>query len=127
MVASLLIAACGISDTVDSEAAPTSVTEATTATTPPTTEAPTATTSPQTSEAPTTAPPPEPVTTVPELVPGAPCQLGSHPDCIDPAGEGRGTYLLHGADCMRDLGAIGLAEMCVDADGDGVAGYPDSG
>ncbi len=57
--------------------------------------------------------------------PGQACQLGSSPDCIDPEGDGAGTYLTGGAQCMKDLGAS--RAMCADLDGDGEAGYPDSG
>jgi hypothetical protein len=55
---------------------------------------------------------------------GSACAPGSHPDCIDPDGDGRYEYLKNGADCMRTLGDSGL---CSDLDSDGVAGYPDSG
>lgn len=72
--------------------------------------------------APTTGPP---TTTAPALVPGAPCSLGSHPDCIDPDGDGVGTYLLLGADCMATF--PDAPQLCVDVDQDGIAGYPDSG
>ena len=66
-----------------------------------------------------------PPPTVPALVPGGSCALGSHPDCIDPDGNGAGIYLLFGADCMADFpDAPGL---CSDLNQDGIAGYPDSG
>jgi hypothetical protein len=54
---------------------------------------------------------------------GSACAPGSHPDCIDPDGDGRYEYLKDGAECMRTLGG----GLCSDLDGDGVAGYPDSG
>jgi hypothetical protein len=56
-------------------------------------------------------------------VPGQPCTPGSSPDCIDPEGDGSYVYLLWGADCM----AIFNGPLCSDLDGDGKAGYPDSG
>lgn len=64
-------------------------------------------------------------TATPSLSPGADCALGSDPDCIDPDGDGQGTYLIGGADCIAAL--PGSPELCADLDGDGVAGYPDSG
>ena len=77
---------------------------------------PTPTTAPRTTAPPVTAATPSP---------GSPCTLGSNPDCIDPDGDGRGTYLIDGAQCMRDLAEI--PEMCTDLDGDGRAGYNDAG
>lgn len=59
------------------------------------------------------------------LTPGGPCELGSHRDCIDPDGDGIGTYLLGGGDCMAQ--SPPSPELCADLDLDGVAGYPDSG
>ena len=55
---------------------------------------------------------------------GSACAPGSHPDCIDPDGDGGYEYLKNGERCMKELGDSGL---CSDLDGDGVAGYPDSG
>ena len=63
------------------------------------------------------------VTTAPSLTPGAPCTPGSSPDCIDPDGDGAYTYLIGGADCLANL----PPGLCEDLDGDGRAGYPDSG
>ena len=68
--------------------------------------------------------PPSTSTTAPALVPGQPCTPGSSPDCIDPLGDGSYVYLLGGADCIAIFDSDGL---CSDLDGDGVAGYPDSG
>lgn len=69
--------------------------------------------------------PDEPPPDEPDLLPGDGCNLGSTPDCIDPDGDGIGTYLIGGADCVAsfpdDLG------LCEDLDGDGVAGFPDAG
>jgi hypothetical protein len=60
------------------------------------------------------------------LAPGDPCSLEEGiPDCIDPDGDGEGTYLLGGADCMAALASD--PGLCEDLDGDGRAGYPDSG
>ena len=69
--------------------------------------------------------PPSTSTTAPALVPGQPCTPGSSPDCIDPLGDGSYVYLLGGAACMADP-IIG-GPLCSDLDGDGNAGYPDSG
>ena len=55
---------------------------------------------------------------------GSKCAKGSHPDCVDPDGDGQYEYLKNGARCMKDMSDSGL---CSDLDGDGVAGYPDSG
>lgn len=55
---------------------------------------------------------------------GSACAPGSHPDCVDPDGDGQHEYLKGGAECMRNMGDTGL---CSDLDDDGVAGYPDSG
>ena len=63
--------------------------------------------------------------TAPKLVPGAACALGSSPDCIDPDGDGQGVYLLGGAQCMAAF--PDSPDLCSDLDGDGRAGYPDSG
>lgn len=57
--------------------------------------------------------------------PGSACELGSDPDCIDPDGDGDGTYLIGGAECMAAL--VDAPSLCADLDGDGRAGYPDSG
>ena len=43
---------------------------------------------------------------------------GSAPD-----GDGKGTYLIAGNDCMASAPDVAL---CEDLDGDGYAGYPDS-
>jgi hypothetical protein len=64
-----------------------------------------------------------PTTAASALAPGDRCSLGSDYDCIDPDGDGNGTYLIGGGDCM----AAGLDGLCSDLDEDGYAGYPDSG
>ncbi len=54
---------------------------------------------------------------------GDPCSLEEGlPDCIDPEGDGSGTYLQGGADCVN---ANPDPAICADLDGDGAAGYPD--
>ncbi len=63
-------------------------------------------------------------TVSPPPAPGSACTLGSHPDCIDPDGDGQGTFLLEGGACMAESPS---PEFCSDPDGDGHAGYPDSG
>lgn len=92
-----------------------------------TTTAPSTTTTPPTTAPPTTTPPTTTQTepTDPALVPGSSCTLGSHPDCIDPDGDGVGTYLQFGAECMAAWPES--PGLCSDLDQDGVAGYPDSG
>ena len=86
-------------------------TSTTTVSTTSTTAAPTRTTAPP---APTVA-----------LRYGRTCARGSHRDCIDPDGNGRYTYLKGGGDCMRTF--RDSPGLCSDLDGDGEAGYPDSG
>lgn len=113
----------GVRSTTSTSTSTTSTTTTSTvATTPvPTTRQPTTTAASTTTLAPTTEPP----TTEPALVPGGSCVLGSHPDCIDPDGDGAGAYLLFGADCLA--GFPDAPELCSDLDRDGIAGYPDSG
>jgi hypothetical protein len=118
------VAACGGSSSPEDAATtttaargPAGTTSATTATTAADTTAPPTTTPPNTTAPPTTAAPP--------LRPGDPCPLGSDPDCIDPEGDGQGMYLIGGADCMAAFPAS--PGLCSDLDGDGRAGYPDSG
>lgn len=67
----------------------------------------------------TTAPP----ATTP--TPGQPCALGTDPDCIDPDQDGEGVYLVGGASCIESF--PDSPGLCSDNDGDGAAGYPDSG
>ena len=68
---------------------------------------------------------PEVDTSIYQPIPGTACDLGSDPDCIDPEGDGSGTYLTGGGECMKANKAN--PAMCSDLDEDGVAGYPDSG
>lgn len=79
---------------------------------------------PPSTTAPSTTAPPPPTTAAP-LTPGDSCRLGSTPDCIDPEGDGTGVFLIDGADCLAAF--PGSPELCTDLDGDGVAGYGDSG
>jgi hypothetical protein len=65
-----------------------------------------------------------PANTLPALIPGRPCTPGSDPDCVDPDGTGQYVYLIGGAQCMAGPLA---GPLCSDLDGDGRAGYPDSG
>jgi cell division septation protein DedD len=108
-------ATASVPETTVTTAAPTSTTEP-----PPTSSSPT--TAAPTTSSPTTAAPPAPP--APSLVPGQPCAPGSSPDCIDPEGDGSFVYLLGGGECMAS--PIG-GSLCADLDGDGYAGYPDSG
>lgn len=93
--------------------ATTTTSSTTTTSTTSTTAAPSATTAPSTTA--TTA----------RLRYGQPCTRGSHRDCIDPEGDGSYTYLKGGAECMRTF--RDNPGLCSDLDGDGEAGYPDSG
>lgn len=130
-IGALLLAACGSSgsDQPTSTTSGPTTTEAVT-----TTEAATTTEGPTTSEAATTTAAPAATTTAVEaptttsmsagLEPGDPCSLEEGvPDCIDPDGDGEGTYLIAGADCIANNPDPSL---CTDLDGDGYAGYPDS-
>lgn len=55
--------------------------------------------------------------------PGDACELGQGiPDCIDPDGDGEGTYLVGGDACAAREVDI---SVCEDRDGDGTAGFPD--
>jgi len=110
----LLAGACG--DDAETEAPTTTVEETTTSSVETTTS--------------TTAEPQATTTSTTEgeagLEPGDPCSLEEgDPDCIDPDNDGEGTYLIGGAECMATF--ADSPELCTDLDGDGVAGYPDSG
>lgn len=83
-------------------------------------ETPSPTTVSEPAETTTTSP-----STTMALTYGQPCEAGSHPDCINPGGGDEYTYLEGGADCMAALAPS--TELCSDLDGDGRAGYPDSG
>jgi hypothetical protein len=109
-----LTAACGSGG---KEEAPSSTTTTTTTTT---TTSTTTTTTTTTTPPATTAPPDD------GLAPGDPCspEEGS-PDCIDPEGDGSYTYLEGGAQCLAEN--PDSPAICADLDGDGRAGYPDSG
>lgn len=129
-LAVLLLAGCGASggDEPDATTTTTKAKATTTSTTAVTTTTAAVTTT--TAAVTTTAPAPTttaaPATTEPSnaLSPGAACSMeeGS-PDCIDPDGDGEGTYLIGGAACIASAPDPAL---CSDLDGDGYAGYPDS-
>jgi hypothetical protein len=104
----------------DEPATTTTSTSTTTTTTSSTTSTTTSTTTTTTTTAPpaTTVPP---TTAAPALVPGDPCTLGSDNDCIDPDGDGQGSYLIDGGDCIS---VRPDPADCADFDGDGVAGGP---
>lgn len=116
------LAACSTPD--DSSAPPTTAPAATVTTIPSTIVTTVVTTS--TTITPTTPAPPTASPTTAGLTPppGSPCALGSNPDCIDPLRTGQGVYLIGGADCMATSPDPAL---CMDLDGDGLAGYPDYG
>lgn len=85
------------------------------------TSAPAPTTSdPTTSEPTTTTIPTAP--TVAALQPGDPCSPEEGlADCTDQSSDGTYRYIVGYAQCEAEGG------LCVDLDGDGYAGYPDSG
>jgi hypothetical protein len=124
-VTALVLAGCG-SDDGDESTGGEATTETTagesTETGPATTEAPssdpTTSSSPEDGGESTTAP-----DTGTDLAPGDPCSLEEGvADCIDPDGDGEGTYLTDGDECAATAPDI---SVCEDLDGDGVAGYPD--
>ena len=123
-VAALVLAGCG-SDDGDESTEGESTTETTAAES---TDSDPATTEASTSESTTSSTPADGETsptseTITALAPGDPCSLDEdEPDCIDPDGDGEGTYLTGGADCAATAPDI---SVCEDLDGDGVAGYPD--
>lgn len=64
------------------------------------------------------------------LTPGAACDpADGFPDCTDATGahDGRFVYLEGYAQCVADFGSDEAYGLCTDLDGDGRAGYPDSG
>ena len=72
----------------------------------------------------TTAPP---ATASPTPVPGAPCDpADGSPDCTDASGDGQFRHVEGYADCVAELPGEEYG-VCTDLDGDGRAGYPDSG
>lgn len=79
-----------------------------------------------TEPAPSSTTMPPTTTSAPTPLPGSTCSLGSNPDCIDPEGDGTGTFLIGGADCMDGYGPES-AGFCSDPDGDGMAGYIEGG
>jgi len=96
---------------------------------------------PRTSPLPTptaAAPTPEPAPAAPSSTtapsptpsPGDPCDPADGSlDCTDATGmEGGGFRYVEGyGDCVATFGAEEADGLCFDLDGDGVAGYPDSG
>jgi len=125
-VAALVLAGCGSDDGDDESTGGESTTETTAGES---TETDPATTDGSTSD-PTTSTTPEdggettePSDTISAIAPGEPCSLEEGlPDCIDPDGDGEGTYLTDGDECVANAPDI---SVCADPDGDGVAGYPD--
>ncbi|KRD44373.1 hypothetical protein ASE38_09600 [Cellulomonas sp. Root930] len=60
-------------------------------------------------------------------VPGEPCDpADGSPDCTDATSDGLFRYVEGYADCVAQLPGEEQG-MCTDLDGDGRAGYPDSG
>jgi len=89
-------------------------------------------TSTATASTPEPAPAPQSSTPTPSPTPspGEPCDpADGSPDCTDATGmEGGGFRYVEGyADCVATFGAEEGDGLCFDLDGDGVAGYPDSG
>jgi hypothetical protein len=110
----LALAAASCDDETTGEPGGTTATSGATTTSAMTVTSPTATTTATSGTTATTQPPY-----------GSNCQKGSHPDCVDPDQDGQYEYLKNGAACMKDFGDD--SGLCSDLDGDGVAGYPDSG
>ncbi|HKH03675.1 MAG TPA: Hsp70 family protein [Acidimicrobiales bacterium] len=107
--------------TTPTETVPPAVT-ATTEAPPETTASTTATTTSTTETPPTT---PTPTETQPPG-PGEPCDPDDgDPDCTTDSGEGTSRIVEGWNDCVVDTGEAG--GLCSDLDGDGYAGYPDSG
>lgn len=76
------------------------------------------------------SPPAETQTATPTLLPGEPCDpADGSPDCTDATGiEGGGYRYIEGyADCVATFGGEEAYGICFDLEGDGYAGYPDSG
>jgi len=66
----------------------------------------------------------------PTLEPGDPCDpADGSPDCTDATGtdDGEFRYVEGYAQCVADLGSDEAYGLCTDLDGDGRAGYADSG
>jgi hypothetical protein len=114
MLLALAAASCEDETVSPGEPGDTTATSGATTTSAPTVTSATATTTATSGTTATTQPPY-----------GSACQKGSHPDCIDPDQDGRYECLKGGAECMKDFGED--SGLCSDLDGDGVAGYPDSG
>ena len=73
----------------------------------------------------TTTTPPTPTTTA-SPGPGSPCDpAGGNPDCTDASVDGTFRIVSGYADCVAALSEA--SGSCTDLDGDGQAGYPDSG
>jgi molecular chaperone DnaK len=84
----------------------------------------TPTTEPSQAPAATTTTTPATTTTQPPA-PGSPCDPASgNPDCTDDSADGAFRIVSGYADCVAAVGDTGI---CSDLDGDGQAGYPDSG
>jgi molecular chaperone DnaK len=65
-------------------------------------------------------------TTVTTPTPGSPCDPASgNPDCTDATADSTFRIVSGYADCVASVGEAG--GICTDLDGDGQAGYPDSG
>ncbi|WP_146927922.1 hypothetical protein [Cellulomonas xylanilytica] len=82
-----------------------------------------ATTSAAPTEDPTTAP-----STPPPPVPGEPCDpAAGSPDCTDATADSEFRYIEGYAECVASYTSDETYGLCTDLDGDGRAGYPDSG
>ncbi len=57
----------------------------------------------------------------PFMYPGGPCTEGQDPDCVDPDGDGRFTYIVRGGTCLVERKD---PDRCLDADGDGQLDEP---
>ena len=62
------------------------------------------------------------------LLPGEPCDpADGSPDCTDATADAQYRYIEGYADCVADCTGRRAYGLCTDLDGDGHAGYPDSG
>ena len=90
--------------------------------------APTTPAAPATTTPPAPAPAPSATAAPPTPAPGEPCDpADGSPDCTNATGDGAFRYVEGYADCVATFGPEEAYSLCTDLEGDGRAGYPDSG
>ena len=110
--AMLVLAACTLTPAPDPTASPTSTPTASTSVTP----------TPTPSATPTVDPTPR------APLPGESCDpADGSPDCTDATADSQFRYIEGYADCVSTFTTDERYGLCTDLDGDGRAGYPDSG